>query len=424
MASVMPNPSGDENLQARLDRNEPFTQAQLLTLLAALADELREAHRLGRFHGAITPADIRYDGSGRLTLGGWGRDTTPDAMQNSAYAAIERYVPVHPQGPWTDVYALAAILWRAIAGGPLAPVLQRKGDVTLERLAPSGYDLRFLRAVDAGLAVAPQRRPRDVDRWLVDLTTPTPPAPPSADGALPTRPGGSRPRAMHWPVAVLATAIVAAMGIAILPGPAVAPGSPPTDAPAIAPRELPAVPPRADLATPRPAASVPAPAIPVVAERPAAIPRATAAARPVPAAVRAAPRIDSPPEPARAASPPPPAPEPTPPPIAVESLAVAFDPPPALLKRTDDALRKLYADYDRLNGRIARSYRKASMPYATKEQVYRESRSIQAALAQARDDRNRIVDAESRAIADARSAALAEEMTRIRDRIEMVRRSL
>ncbi|MDO9490222.1 MAG: hypothetical protein Q7J32_17760, partial [Sphingomonadaceae bacterium] len=230
MASRLPSVSGGETFESRLNLNESFTQAQLLVLIAALADELREAHRNGRFHGAIIPADIGFDEAGEVSLGGWGRDTTPNAMQNSAYAPIERYAPVHPQGPWTDVYALAAILWRAMTGAPPAAVLNRRGDVTLERLAPSGYDQRFLRAVDAALAVAPQRRPPDVDSWLAALATPAPAAPipersdrAGADVAAASAPAAPPPTAARWPRMALAAAVIAAIGGGIYLAPTVEP---------------------------------------------------------------------------------------------------------------------------------------------------------------------------------------------------------
>lgn len=435
MASVVPNSFGDEDLQARLDRNAPFSQAQLLALLAALAAEVRQAHRQGRCHGAITPADIRFEGSGRVRLDGWGRDTTPDARQTSAYAPIERYVPVHAQGPWTDVYAIAAILWRAIAGGPPAPVLQRKGDVTLERLAPSGYEPQFLRGVDAALAIAPQRRPPDVDRWLAQLSPSMASSPANAAAAAPAAPRGAvtaapASRAGRWPVAVLATALVATIAAAIQLAPRAASDAPAVTTartPAAVPADRPLPPPRADL-PPVPATGVdPAREAEAVAEAPPARrPAAATAAAPLRDAVApapVAPIMAARPTPANAAPQPLPAAEPSPP-APVETVAVAFDPPLALLRRADRGLRRLYADYDRLNDQVARSYRKPRISDAAKEQIYRESRSIQAALTQLRDDRNSIAQAETLAVATARYAVLSEEMTRVRDRMEMVRRSL
>lgn len=438
MASVMPSVSGEATLQARLNRNERFTQAELMALVAALADQLGEAHGKGRFHGAITPADIGYDDAGAVSLESWGRDTTPNAMQSSVYAPIECYAPVHPQGPWTDVYALAAILWRAITGEPPAAVLHRRGDVTLERLAPAGYEPGFLRGVDAALAVAPQRRPRDVDSWLAELADREPAVTTPVDNDQPETPARVPPpprRAARWPVAALAAGVVAAVGGGIyLAAPIeqrlppskerqTAPlrpvvGSAPTAVGAMPPVDLePVLDAPAGVAEPVPpadaAAAVPVPAAPLPAAR---------AVTAVPAPAEPRPESDAP-APILVAE----APEPAIAPVAVAPIAaapVAIDPPVALLRRADERLSSLYKDYDRLNARIARSYRSAKVPYATKEQTYRESRRFQAALAGLREDRNRIAEAESFAIANGRYDALAEDITHLRDRMEMFRRSL
>lgn len=157
---------GEESLLSRLATGERLGQAQLLNLIDQLADELRDVHAQGRIHGTITPADIRFDATGEVSLTGYGRDTTPDAEREKPYAPVELYAPVHNQGPWTDIYSLGAVLWHAITGERPPEVLLRKGDLTLERLAPSGFDPAFLRAVDAAVQVAPQRRPQTLDAWL------------------------------------------------------------------------------------------------------------------------------------------------------------------------------------------------------------------------------------------------------------------
>ncbi len=164
-----------ESLLSRLEGGERFGQAQLVNLLRQLIEELDEAHRRGRIHGTITPADILFDAAGEVSLAGFGRDTTPDPVREKPYAPVELYVPVHPQGPWTDVYSLGAVLWHAVTGAPPAEVLLRKGDATLEALAPAGFDPDFLRAVDAAMTIAPQRRPQTLAAWLAMF-----PAPPGA----------------------------------------------------------------------------------------------------------------------------------------------------------------------------------------------------------------------------------------------------
>jgi len=158
--------TASDTLQARLDAGERFDQASLLVLLRQVAAELAAAHERGQVHGAIRPADIHFDTEGAAALTGFGRDITPDPMTASCYAPIEAYAPVHPLGPWSDIYSLGAVLWHAATGKPPADALHRKGDVTLTSLVPEGFDPEFLRAIDAALEIAPQRRPQTVGQWL------------------------------------------------------------------------------------------------------------------------------------------------------------------------------------------------------------------------------------------------------------------
>jgi non-specific serine/threonine protein kinase len=220
MARAMPKErDATETLQSRLDGGERFGQTALLDLLRAIAEPLEAAHGQGRFHGSLTPADIRFDEAGEVAIDGWERDTTPDAMRASRYAAIECYAPVHPQGPWTDVYALGAIAWRAITGSAPAEVLHRKGDVTLAKLAPSGFEPTFLAGIDAALEIAPQRRPQSVGGWLARFDRGPPAAPaipavvPSADPVAVVATDRAAPfRRWAWPATAIAAGLAAVAG--------------------------------------------------------------------------------------------------------------------------------------------------------------------------------------------------------------------
>lgn len=428
MVSMLPRSAGEETFQSRLNLNEPFTQAQLLSLVEALAGELRGAHQAGRFHGAITPADIHYDEAGTPRLGGWGRDTTPNALLRSPYAPIECYAPVHPQGPWTDVYAVAAILWRAITGGPPADVLHRKGDVTLERMARSGYDSAFLRGVDAALAIAPQRRPHDVDSWLGLLAArgersivPAGPvdAPVESAASLASPVERSVRTPASWSRAALAAGVVAAVGGGIYFGTPTR-YAPPAATPArVAERAEPALP-----AVVEPVSVDPVPLDEPREEVAEAAPLTVATGVSPPPAVRVA--EAAPPPPSRAAEAPAEiaAEVPAAPAVAPAVAPAPVELPVALLRRADDELRDLYAAYAKLNAGIDRHYRSSKVAYPVKQQLYRDGRAIHAYLGALRDQRDRIAEADSFGVANRRYDALAEDITQVRDRIEMLRRSL
>jgi hypothetical protein len=91
---------------------------------------------------------------------------TPAAALKPGFAAVEQYggVAETRRGPWTDLYALAAVIYAAITGSDPAPAADRLAE---DRLAPLStiaaglYSERFLSAIDAALVVQPERRPRD-----------------------------------------------------------------------------------------------------------------------------------------------------------------------------------------------------------------------------------------------------------------------
>jgi hypothetical protein len=109
------------------------------------------------------------------------------------YAPIEQYgdVASMTQGAWTDIYALACVVYYAITGKTPMSSVERLMD---DRLAPIAEEAKgrygdgFLRAIDAALAVKPQDRPQNAAQFraLLDIDLPAPPpAPPlSGYGAL------------------------------------------------------------------------------------------------------------------------------------------------------------------------------------------------------------------------------------------------
>ena len=100
-------------------------QAELDRILAPLLDALEFVHKGNYLHRDIAPDNIiiRKDGSPVLIDFGSARgemlahSRTVSALVKPGYSPYEQYATsASKQGPWTDIYALAATLYHAITG--------------------------------------------------------------------------------------------------------------------------------------------------------------------------------------------------------------------------------------------------------------------------------------------------------------------
>ena len=104
------------------DGRLPFEQA--LKLLMPVMDALRAVHQDGLLHRDITPDNIYLTRSGRVKLLDFGaarfaageHSRSLSVILKPGYAPEEQYRTRGQQGPWTDVYSLAATLYRAMTG--------------------------------------------------------------------------------------------------------------------------------------------------------------------------------------------------------------------------------------------------------------------------------------------------------------------
>ena len=173
-----------ESLDRILERQETLSEAQLKRLLLPIVDGLKEVHAAGYLHRDIKPSNVfirRSDespvlldfGSARQALGRKSKSLT--AVASAGYSPPEQYESEGEQGPWTDIYSLSALCYRAMTGTvPIeAPrrmnrLAQRQPD-PLPKLAkahPEGYSRPLLSAVDRGLEPIPVDRPVSLDEWM------------------------------------------------------------------------------------------------------------------------------------------------------------------------------------------------------------------------------------------------------------------
>ena len=136
------------------------------------------------------PRPVLLDfGAARRVIGDATQQLT--AILKSGYSPVEQYEGEESlrQGPWTDVYALCAVLYTAVTGKPPGSSVARvvRDEMVSAAVAGQGrYSAAFLAAIDAGLRVRPEQRPQTMQalRALMDAQAPAP-APAQAPAAQP-----------------------------------------------------------------------------------------------------------------------------------------------------------------------------------------------------------------------------------------------
>lgn len=229
---AMPLYEGGTLKQALRARGAPPDEAWLRKLLVPLLDALELLHRADCLHRDISPDNILLVGGDRpdpkplLLDFGAARRVIGEQTQaltvilKPGFAPIEQYdeIPGMKQGPWTDLYALAAVVHFAITGRAPAPSVGRLVQDAHEPLADSArgrYGESFLAAIDRALAPRPADRPQSVAEFRRSLSAATQPAAAArvADVSAPKR-APRFGRAMVWGAA-LGLAIVVVAGLAI-----------------------------------------------------------------------------------------------------------------------------------------------------------------------------------------------------------------
>ncbi len=165
-----------QTLKQYLKANPQLIDEQWLRkLLLPLLDGLEHLHSASCYHRDIAPDNILILENGQPLLLDFGaaRRIVGDATANltvilkPGYAPVEQYADDASvaQGPWTDIYGLAAICHYAITGNvPPASVtrLMRDPMVPLVSQTVPGFSKQLLLGVDRGLAVKPEHRPQTI----------------------------------------------------------------------------------------------------------------------------------------------------------------------------------------------------------------------------------------------------------------------
>lgn len=172
-----------ESLDQLLKTKKALAEQDVIRLLPTLLEGLELLHQSGVIHRDIKPPNIfiRQDGSpvlldfgaARQAIAGQGQQLT--SLLSLGYSPFEQYDSSGGrQGPWSDIYAMGGVLYRAVTGqkpvdaamriaakvrndpDPMIPASElRKG-----RCSPG-----FLRAIDKALEIMETDRPQSIAAW-------------------------------------------------------------------------------------------------------------------------------------------------------------------------------------------------------------------------------------------------------------------
>lgn len=147
-------------------------------LLMPVLSGLEAIHEAGIIHRGISPETLAVCPDGRVKLSGFcvadlrNEKSRLEAELFDGYAAVEQYGFEGEQGPFTDVYAFAAVLYRTLIGSTPMSAAQRIANDKLMIPAKFAEQLPayVINALVNALQILPSDRTSDVDSLRAELS--------------------------------------------------------------------------------------------------------------------------------------------------------------------------------------------------------------------------------------------------------------
>lgn len=167
------------NLKQYIEMNGVLSVNDVLEIMAPLMKTLESVHREGLVHRDISPDNIMLlFGKGvKLMDFGAARDYTDSGEHSKSivlkhgYAPEEQYRRMGLLGPWTDVYALCATIYKCITGITPEESLQRLQEDTLIRPSRLGVEISpdVERTLMKGMSIYQKDRYSTIGNLYYDL---------------------------------------------------------------------------------------------------------------------------------------------------------------------------------------------------------------------------------------------------------------
>ncbi|MBQ7535580.1 MAG: PASTA domain-containing protein [Stomatobaculum sp.] len=168
-----------ESIKSILERQGPMSLEEALIVVLGVAEGLKPVHAEGMIHRDISPDNIYRlkDGTVKILDFGAARYATTKHSKSLSviikpgYAPEEQYRSRGDQGPWTDVYALAATFYKMITGITPPDAMERAARDTLVRPSEMGIYMQegMETALMNAMNVAIEDRTSSLDQFEKEL---------------------------------------------------------------------------------------------------------------------------------------------------------------------------------------------------------------------------------------------------------------
>lgn len=211
--------SGISLMEFLLRNGGSITWEQARPLFLPLITTLNGLHKAGIIHRGISPETIFVGRDGKLRLKNIcikavrSRDNVVTAQLYPGFAAIEQYgiEDINNDGPHTDVYGLAATLFRVLAGNPPCDATDRlnSDNMTIPAKVAESVPKNVLSALANGLQILPENRTQTINDLRAELTVA------SESAATPVSSDKKRKKSSSKRYALIASACTAVAFIAV-----------------------------------------------------------------------------------------------------------------------------------------------------------------------------------------------------------------
>lgn len=166
-------------LKQYLRENERIEPEELLELFVPLIESLDEIHSQGLIHRDISPNNIMVLLGGKIKLMDFGaaRDYTDfgekslSLILKPGYAPPEQYQTHGVQGPWTDIYALCATMYKCLTGENPPDAIERVMDDNLKEISEFGIPVskQMEETIIKGMSISARNRYQNIEEFCEDL---------------------------------------------------------------------------------------------------------------------------------------------------------------------------------------------------------------------------------------------------------------